>query len=1385
MASGRRDGGGGDGGAAYTHRSTGDGSSEASPSGASGLDSPWTVAAYGAFRDQCILYEGTNHVVCTATRNRDNAPVIIKYSQSAPGSRQALRREFQLMMWLHAEDSAKYASVGGEPAAQAAATCTTIPKPVAFIDLPLSSAIVFYDTRSVSADKCVAPGQPLPVEAVLRIGHQVALALLHIHERGAVHMDVKPSNILVGGADIASKGSLLSMPPRLWQVQLIDFHLSSFWRPRARAHFGAYAARTASSVSASECGPSSSSTSSRPAPAPEAGSYDHEVPLADYGSAAGTLCYMSPEQTMHASAPIDYRSDLYSLGVCLYELITGQPPFAAPDAQGLILAHLTMVPQPARALNPACPAVLSGIIGKLLMKNPDERYQNTRVLVYDLLQCLELVRLHPHTGFEFSTAQNDHPALMRPISDRLYGRDADINALTAFLKGEPDGGAASRAQLALVTGDVGIGKSACVAHALRHLAVKSAVAPPYFASCKCERQQVALPFAILNSLLEQLLQCILHEPPAIVDAIRTSACTALGAGASDIAAAAPSIARWLDLQHTVESAPLPPAAARLRLFESVAMLLNALRAVPTQRQVLLCDNAQWMDESVLELLQFLLCTANVAHLSVILAYPDASVTGDHALVHFMAAVRDAGTPTHHLSLRALHKSSVRDMVSAMLGEAEPSIVAMLAELLLRKTGGNPLYICQLMQRLSDEELLRFSFRTCQWTLDGAAAEALPVARNMADLLASALRQLPATHVRILQLAACIGYTFDMATLVYASGLSSAHVASVLRDPSVQRFITPLSDGLLVRPLSRGGLLARSAHLDAPSDSDSDTRSSSRSTPLTKSASTTEASADRADVRDEFIDVHGTAQFRFVHDRIHGALMECTGAAERCAAHRSIGRYMLSVFRDRPNDMAARLFEIVAHLNLGRAGQPASTAAPDDTVELAQLNLSAGLRAKAILAYSDALQYADTGLQLLASLDEDARETRQALHFDLAACRAEVLHVLGRLEESSAAFASLMGATRDMPQRMTVMLARLRLYTTQHMFDAAVQLGREVLSELGHPLPDQVSMEYVRADFTELQERIAQECARCNAAGIAELVNGLPAISDWIVGKAVSALLSLLSVSYLAGHFALYALLSIRAVSLILQHGINEASGVALTHVAFVAEAFIAPSEFAVEVAQAGYELAQRSGSRLSLARACMYTGYVSLFMDRIDWTIGLFNEGLSASRDAGDINYSAYFVASTAWIHGFLGSPLRDSCDLYDAHVDDLRRLNHVDVVCAISGLYYGALLLMVRSTPRHARLARLARCCNTPCCSPSRPGRRCRMMIRSFCWRSHDRKTPSCRPLLFCGAVDIVSSSCAPTICCATMISRWRSFALFTMTARSTALLACPPTWNGSRLAR
>src|SRR5580704_6209575 len=339
-------------------------------------------------------------------------------------------------------------------------------------------------------------GPPMGVGRFLRLAIASAVTLGRLHERGLLHNDIKPTNILVNSETD--------------QVWLLGFGIASRF-PRERL--------------SSE--------------APE--------------FTSGTLAYMAPEQTGRMNRSVDSRSDLYSFGVTLYQMLTGRLPFTASDPMEWVHCHIARKPVPPGELLQNIPVPLSAIIMKLLAKTAEDRYQTAAGLEGDLRRCLAEWEARCCVD-DFPLGERDTPDRLL-IPERLYGRASEINTLLASFDRVVAGG---RPELVLVTGYSGIGKSSVV-NELHKVLVP---ARGLFASGKFDQYKRDIPYATLGQAFQSLVRSLLTQSEEKLGRWQEALCGALGPNGQIIVDLVPELELVIGKQPPV--ADLPPQDAKNR-----------------------------------------------------------------------------------------------------------------------------------------------------------------------------------------------------------------------------------------------------------------------------------------------------------------------------------------------------------------------------------------------------------------------------------------------------------------------------------------------------------------------------------------------------------------------------------------------------------------------------------------------------------------------------------------------------------------------------------------------------------------------------------------------------------------------------------------------------
>ncbi len=593
----------------------------------------------------------------------------------------------------------------------------SIARPVALDTFEGMPALVLEDETGQPLDHLL--GAPLPLERFLEIAVRVSGALADVHGQGVIHKDIKPGNILVH--------------PHTREVKLTDFGIATRL-PRERQE-------------------------ARPPELIE-----------------GSLPYMSPEQTGRMNRALDSRTDLYSLGVTFYQMLTGRLPFEARDPLEWIHCHVARVPASPSALVPQVPEAISLIVLRLLAKMAEERYQTARGLQRDLARCLDEWRGGGRID-PFPLGERDVPDRLQ-IPQKLYGRDEQVaEMLRAFERvlatGSPE--------LALVSGAPGIGKSSLVQELHKPIVRQQGL----FASGKFDQHARDVPYSTLVTALRDLVLGILTEGEDRIAAWRRRLEDALHGNAQLVVDVIPQVELVMGKQPPVPE--LPPTEAQNR-FRAVFRSFIGAFAREGRPLALFLDDLQWADPASLALVQDVITNRSVRHLFIVGAYRDGEVTAAHPLTLTVDEARKAGARLSHIALGPLSRQHLAqflaDALRCRLHEAVP-----LAEVVSEKTAANPFFVIQFLTALDEERLIALD-GDGRWRWDLARIRARGFTDNVVELVVGKLVRLPAAAQEALTQLACLGNASGVTTLSFIHGRSVEEARSDLWEA--------LRGGLLVR-----------------------------------------------------------------------------------------------------------------------------------------------------------------------------------------------------------------------------------------------------------------------------------------------------------------------------------------------------------------------------------------------------------------------------------------------------------------------------------------------------------------------------------------------------------------------------------------------------------
>ncbi|MCP3705582.1 AAA family ATPase [Paraburkholderia sp. CNPSo 3274] len=666
-------------------------------------------------------------------------------------------------------------------------------RPIGLMTSEGRTTLVLEDPGGEPLDRLI--GHPLDIASFLRVGIAVAQALHRMHERGLMHLDIKPANVVVD-----------MVRGHAW---LTGFGIASRL-PR-----------------------------------------EHRLPDPPE-IIVGTLAYMAPEQTGRMNRSIDSRSDLYALGVTLYEILTGAPPFVTMDPIELIHCHVARQPISPSDSPTGAPLQISTVLMKLLAKTAEERYQTAAGVEADLRKCLAAWQATGRIE-TFVSGQHDTSARFI-IPEKLYGRERETTMLLSAFDRVAQGDGPS---LVLVTGYSGVGKSSVVNELNKAIVLSRGI----FLSGKFDMRLSGIPYATFAQAFDGLIRQILNGSEEEIRRWREAVQEAAGNLAGLLTDLIPALGQLLGTQPGVPA--LSPLDAQMR-FQTVFQRFVGVFARRGHPLVVFMDDLQWLDPATLKLIEYLITGRETPYLLLICAYRDNEVGPAHPLMSTLEAIKQKGVWIDRIVLSPLRVTDVSQLLcDAMRCDAVG--VRPLAELVHERTGGNPFFVGQFITSLVEEGLLVFDTRSRCWTwnLDDIAGKGFT--DNVADLMIGRLRRLPGAAQKALKLFSCLGSQADYAMLsIVDSEAADGRCA-----------VSDIADMADVQPEMHAGFQA----------------------------------ALRAGA---IIFQHG--KYRFTHDRIQEAAYALIPAWRRPPLHLRIGRLLAQGMSE--EKVSEKVFDIVNQFNLG-------------------------------------------------------------------------------------------------------------------------------------------------------------------------------------------------------------------------------------------------------------------------------------------------------------------------------------------------------------------------------------------------------------------------------------------------------------------------------------
>ncbi len=490
------------------------------------------------------------------------------------------------------------------------------------------------------------------------------------------------------------------------------------------------------------------------------------------------LSSISPEQTERMNRIVGPRSDYYSLGVILYEMLTGKPIFTAQTKAELVHCIIAQNPIPPNKIAPSIPPVLSDMVMKLLSKSPEDRYQTAFGIKLDLENCLNQLEtgntIHP-----FKLAAGDR-YLIPQIPRKLYGHQKTSGRLQLAFERAKQGSV----EIVMISGAAGLGKSALVNEFRNSLVQKRAL----FVSGLHNEGHIYSPYSALIEALGTLVDTILTQSQKKLGQWRQALSKALGEDGAILFELIPRLALIIG-DHPPPKFRATEADSRFHFV--FRKMINAVAAI-AKPLIIFLDNLQWVDEATVKLLSQLIATEANEYLLFIGAFRDTEGKRPPPLNDLLEKLSGSKNSVTDIQIPPLAIDELNGYVSDFLG-CSPEYAFSLTRLVHLKTNGNPLFVIQFFQSLLEEKLLYFNQTTRKWQWDADRIQTMEITDNMAALISSKIVRLNIGVRDILSIAACIGSSFELRLLMALSAHSSETVCGHLLEAIDEGLILPLTE----------------------------------------------------------------------------------------------------------------------------------------------------------------------------------------------------------------------------------------------------------------------------------------------------------------------------------------------------------------------------------------------------------------------------------------------------------------------------------------------------------------------------------------------------------------------------------------------------------------
>lgn len=541
--------------------------------------------------------------------------------------------------------------------------------------------IIMEYLKEMNLHELIKAGKRLSVDETVKIIYKTCEALKCVHEANILHRNLKPGNIFIDNAD----GEI--------SVKIADIGIAQI----------------------------------------------REFNIEDKNEIVETLFYMPPEQSGAIKRAVDERSDLYSLGVVFYQLLTNELPFVGDNINSIIYKHAAKMPENLTKINSNIPEIIEKMVLKLLEKEPENRYQHTSGLMRDIERY-------------FIGDVNFLPGLQDKVIRLNYrtcliGRDKELDELKKMFHKATKGTGC----IAFINGEAGMGKTRLVEEFKDYTYINGGV----FTCGKCFSGESKVPYGIFKDVINSYINLFTKLDEKAKKIIQNKIKESIGDLGRVILELNPTAE--VILGECPEIVKLEPKKEIKRFNMVVCSFLCALGQIESPLVIML-DDVQWLDEGSINLIKELLCFISKYPVIIIGTCRNNEITKEHSLHGFITNLEQTDIVFKQINLLPFDKEQMVNFVSDILCD-NGGYISEISDFILTKSKGNPFFSLEILKQLVTEKALICT--EGKWNVDTYTLSKVEIPNTIIDILVKRISVLDDNHILVLSHAAAIGKKFDL------------------------------------------------------------------------------------------------------------------------------------------------------------------------------------------------------------------------------------------------------------------------------------------------------------------------------------------------------------------------------------------------------------------------------------------------------------------------------------------------------------------------------------------------------------------------------------------------------------------------------------------------